>query len=261
MSVQNTEAFEAEVNAPAVTESDAFAQTATADIAQDAPATNSNKFYTEEDLARVRSQEKSKLYPELEATKAKLAQLEKEREEEAARRAEAERAEAERLKQLQEQEMDAKSLIDVRTKELQEQLERERQERERFQALLEHEKKFAELQDYKASILEQNREAIIPQLLDLVSGNTPEEIDASVASLKERSQKIFEDVQASQQDSRRNMQGTRVSAPPAGPLETNSENREFTAQDIASMSLNDYAKYRAKLLSPKAQGQSKGFMG
>jgi hypothetical protein len=39
------------------------------------------------------------------------------------------------------------------------------------------------------------------------------------------------------------------------------EQPNFTAEDISTMSMNDYAKYRSKLLSPKAQGKSSGLFG
>jgi hypothetical protein len=63
------------------------------------------------------------------------------------------------------------------------------------------------------------------------------------------------------QNARKEMTGTRATLPPAGPLETNSEQRQFTAQDIASMSMNDYAKYRDKLMSDSARGKSRGLFG
>lgn len=66
------DAFEAEANtAPVVNVSGVDAPTVT-----EAP-TSTPKFYTEEDLAKVRSQEKSKLYPELESLKSEVASLKK----------------------------------------------------------------------------------------------------------------------------------------------------------------------------------------
>lgn len=222
---------------------------------------SNQKFYTEEDLAKVRSQEKSKLYPEIDSLKEELNSLRKEKEEEAARRnAEAE-AEALRIKEAQESELDAKSYAELKTKELQEQLERERSERERAFALLEREKTYADLQAYRQQVLETEREAIIPELVDLIAGNTREEISASVESLKERSAKILESAQSAMQNARKEMTGTRATLPPAGPLETNSEQRNFTPQEIAAMSQNEYAKYRDRLLSPQARGKSSGMFG
>ena len=250
-------AFESEANvAPVVNVSGVDAPTVT---------TTSSKFYTDEDLAKVRSQEKDKLYPQIDKLKEEVENLKKEKQEEAARKAadEAAKMAAEAAKQQAqlEDELDAKSLIKVKEQEWSEQLERERTERERAFALLERERDFANLQSYKQSKLEQERDNIMPELLDLVSGNTAEEVDASLESLKERSARILESAQSAMQNARKEMTGTRATLPPAGPLETNTEQRNFTAQDIASMSMNEYAKYRDKLMSDSARGKSKGLFG
>jgi DNA repair exonuclease SbcCD ATPase subunit len=250
-------AFESEANvAPVVNVSGVDAPTVT---------TTSSKFYTDEDLAKVRSQEKDKLYPQIDKLKEEVENLKKEKQEEAARKAadEAAKMAAESAKQQAqlEDELDAKSLIKVKEQEWSEQLERERTERERAFALLERERDFANLQSYKQTKLEQERDNIMPELLDLVSGNTAEEVDASIESLKERSARILESAQSAMQNARKEMTGTRATLPPAGPLETNTEQRNFTAQDIASMSMNEYAKYRDKLMSDTARGKSKGLFG
>lgn len=238
------------VDAPAVTSSNTIASNQF-----------TGKFYTEEDLAKVRSQEKDKLYPQIESLKEELNSLRKEKEEatmakDAEAQALAEKAKAEALAEL-----DAKSYADTRLTELQEQLERERQERERAFALLEREKTFADLQNYRAQRLDQERENIIPELIDLITGNTQEEIESSIAGLKDRSARILESAQSAMQNARKEMTGTRVTAPSAGPLDTNSEQRQFSAEDIQSMSLNDYAKYRDRLLSATARGKSRGLFG
>jgi len=140
-------------------------------------------------------------------------------------------------------------------------LDRERQERERAFALLEREKSFAELQSYRTTRLDQERENIIPELVDLIAGNTPEEIEESIQGLKDRSSRILDSAQQAMQAARRDMTGTRVTTPAAGPLDIETGTKQFTAEDISGMSLNDYAKYRNQLLSPGAQGRSKGLFG
>jgi len=249
-------AFEAEANtAPVVNVSGVDAPTVT--------TTDSvkSKFYTDEDLAKVRSQEKDKLYPQIESLKEELNSLRKEKEEEAARRNATAQAEAERAKAEALSELDSKSYADARLSELQEQLERERQERERAFALLEREKTYADLQAYRQQVIEQERDNIIPQLVDFIQGNSREELAESVERLKERSASILESAQSAMQNARKEMKGTSISAPPAGPLETNSEQRSLTPQEIAAMSMNDYAKYRDRLMSDAARGKSRGLFG
>ena len=157
--------------------------------------------------------------------------------------------------------MDVRDLLKKKESEFNEQLERERQARESAFALLEREREYADLQSYRTSVLEAERENIIPELLDLVSGNTREEVEQSIESLKERSARILESAQAAMQNTRREMTGTRTTLPPAGPLDINSEQRNFTAEEIAAMPMNEYAKYRQRLLSDKAQGRGQGLFG
>lgn len=236
----------------------------------DAPTVNtevkeSPKFYTEDDLAKVRSQEKDKLYPVIEQLKEEVSSLRKEKDEKAARlaaeAAEKEAAEEAKAKEERESELEVRELLKVKEQEWQEQLERERQERERAFALLEQERAFTDLQNYRTQRLEQERESIIPELVDLVSGNTREELEASLEGLKERSARILESAQQAMQATRRDMAGTRATLPPAGPLENNSSQRQLTAAEIAAMSVQEYAQYREKILSPSARGVSQGLLG
>lgn len=223
------------------------------------------KFYTEDDLNKVRAQEKEKLYPQIDSLKEELASLKKEREEAAA-------AKAAKAKAEEEEELSLKELLARRTEEfeaqlntekqnLQEQLLTEKQEREKAFALLEREREFASLQAYKAQRIDEVRDNIIPELVDLISGNTKEEIESSIAALTERSSRILDSVQQASQDARRQMVGTRATLPATGPLDIETGSRQFTAEEIAAMSMNDYAKYRQQLLSPSAQGRSSGLFG
>jgi len=250
-------AFEAEAGtAPVVNVSGVDAPTVTT-----TEKVNNQKFYTDEDLAKVRSQEKEKLYPQIESLKEELLSIKKEKEEEAARRAAHAEAEAARIREEALAELDSKSYADARLSELQEQLERERVERERAFALLEREKTFADLQAYRQEVLNQERDNIIPELVDLIQGNSREELQASVENLKERSARILESAQSAMQNARKEMKGTSITTPPNGPLETNSEQRNFTPQEIAAMPMNEYSKYRSRLLSERAQGKTQGLLG
>jgi len=251
------EAFEAEANqAPTIVDAGVDAPTV-----KTTKITDSSKGYTEEDLAKVRSQEKDKLYPQIEKLKSELEEIKQMREAElAAKQAEKEAQDVEERARL-EADLDVRELLKKKETEWSEQLERERQERERAFALLEREKTFAEIQNFRQQRLEEEREAIIPELLDLVTGNTQDEINTSIESLKDRSTRILESAQQAMQSARKEMTGSRVTAPPTGPLDINSEQRNFTADEISAMPMNEYAKYRQRLLSPKAQGKGSGLFG
>ena len=226
---------------------------------------NGNKFYTEDDLAKVRSQEKDKLYPQIEKLKEELDAIKRDKEEElaakSAQEAELAKASAEEAKRKQEEELEVRDLLKVKESEWQEQLERERNERERAFALLEREKAFTEIQNYRNTRLEEERDSIIPELVDLISGNTTEEIESSIQGLKDRSSRIIDAVQQQAQSARRDMAGTRVTTPPAGPMDIETGSRQFSAAEIADMPMNEYVKYRSQLLSPTAQGRTKGILG
>jgi len=220
-----------------------------------------DKAYSEDDLKRVREQEKSKLYPQIDSLKEELNLLKKEREERiaeaAARAAEAE-AEA---KKKAESEMDVRQLLESKEQEWAQKLEAERLERERAFTLLERERQYVELNEYRTRRLEDERDNIMPELVDLISGNTPEEIEQSITGLRERSSRILESAQSAMQNARKEMTGSRVTAPPSGPMDTNMEQNSFTAEQIAAMSVTEYAKYRGKLLGKSASDRGKGIFG
>ena len=264
----SADAFAAEAGAvPVVVDSGADALTAADNVdfaahVEDAKNTNpTQKVYTEDDLVKVRSQEKNKLYGQLEKLKDQVDVLSREREDKLNQHTAEEKAREAELRARQEADMDVRDLLKTKEQEWQEQLDRERQERERAFALLEREKTFAELQNYRQTRVEQERDNIIPELIDLVVGNTSDEIEASITGLRDRSSRILESAQSAMQAVRRDMTGTRVTSPQSGPLDINTGNRQFTAEEIAAMPMNDYAKYRQQLLSDKAQGRNKGLFG
>ena len=221
----------------------------------------SERFYTEDDLSRIRSQEKDKLYPQVERLKEEVTLLKRERDERIASE-ERLRAEAEaEARAKAETDMDVRTLLETKEREWRDQLEAERSEREKAFALLEHERQFQEVMSYRAQRTAEEQDAIIPELLDLISGSTPEEIESSIAGLKERSSRILDSAQSAMQTARRDMAGSRVTAPAAGPLDTNSDNQSFTPEQIAGMSFTDYAKHRSRLLGQASATRNQGLFG
>ena len=211
--------------------------------------------YTADDLAKARSQEKEKLYPQVEKLKEELAllkQREAEREADEAKRKDERKARdaeaAKRKKEEEEAELSAKELLARKEQELLAQIETERLEREKALALLEQERNFQQLMNYRSQRIEQERDNIIPELIDMVQGNSEDEIEQSISALKDKSARIFEAVAQAGTQSRKEMVGSRVTVPASGPLDNDSEQRTFSPDDISNMSLADYAKNRAKLL-------------
>jgi hypothetical protein len=218
-----------------------------------------------EAIQKARAQEKAKLYPQMEKLQEELASLRskeqereaKEAERKAARSVREAEAAAERKKQ-EESELEVRDLLAKKEQEWQSQLESERAEREKAFALLQRERDFQELQQYRQQRLEAERNNIVPELIDLISGNSKEEIEASVADLTTRSAKIFESVSAASQQTRKEMVGTRITIPSSGPLDNDSSQSNLTPENIANMSQAEYAKHRTKLLGAASNNRGQG---
>jgi HD-GYP domain-containing protein (c-di-GMP phosphodiesterase class II) len=250
-------------NTPEVTEVTA---TPEATFAEETLIPNTDKVA--EAIQKARAQEKAKLYPQVEKLQEELALLRskeqereaKEAERKAARQAREAEAAAERKKQ-EEAELEVRDLLAKKEQEWQAEIKREREDREKAFALLEREREFQELSAYRQQRLEQERDAIIPELIDLISGNTKDEIESSIAGLKERSSKIFDSVAQVAQQSRKEMVGTRITSPASGPLDNDSDSRQYSPNDINNMSMADYAKNRAKLLGTAGNNRGQGLFG
>ena len=221
--------------------------------------------YSADDIAKAREQEKAKLYPQMEKMKEELASLKKAREEEVAKEAERVNArnakkaeEALKAKQKEEEELSVKELLSKKEQEWQSAIEAERLERERAFAMLEKEREFQELNNYRQGRLEQERDNIVPELIDLINGNTKEEIEQSISMLKEKSASISSSVQQAMQTAKQQMVGTRVSSPAAGPLDNDSSQQSLTPDSIRDLSMAEYAKQRAKLLGTAASNRGQG---
>ena len=239
-------------------------ETATPEVVAPEVETVTQSF-TADDLAKVRAQEKAKLYPQMEKMAQELEALKKEREEAIARKkakqAEREAEKAEKQKRKEEKELSYKELLAKKEQEFQSALESERLERENAFALLEKERKFQDLMYYRQQRIEQERDNIVPQLLDLVSGGSEEEIEQSIENLKAKSAGIMQDVQQTVLSTKQQMVGTRVTVPASGPLDNDSESNISTPDSIRDMSMADYAKNRAKLLGSAATNRGQGLFG
>jgi hypothetical protein len=240
-------------------------QLAEAVTAQEVFQNEVSSVYTADDIAKAREQEKAKLYPQMEKMKEELAAAKARAEQASAAEAERENlraalekeAEAKR-KQEEENELSFKELLAKKEQEFNSQLENERLERERAFALLEQERRFQELMNYRQDRLEQERDSIVPELIDLIQGNTPDEIESSIATLKDKSSSILQSAQAAMQSAKQQMAGTRITAPASGPLDNDSSQQSYTPDAIRDMTMADYAKQRAKLLGTAASNRGQG---
>jgi len=95
--------------------------------------------------------------------------------------------------------------------------------------------------------LTEEQETIIPELIDLIAGNSEEDIENSIAVLRERSSAIIESIQQATSQSGR-LRGPQVTAPPTGPMDNQQEYQTMSADDIRNMPMDQYTKMRERLM-------------
>lgn len=226
------------------------ASTATPSETPPAVAEETPQTFTADALQKAREQEKNKLYPEIERLKRESAEKDQ-------RLAAFEQAKAEALKAQtaqEESQMDFHELLQKKEAEWNARLAEEQRQREEAFAMLQREREYQDLQNYLQSRLAEVGDQIIPDLRDLVGGSSTEEIDASVASMVQRSAAIVQGAQAAMQQTRQGMSGTRVTTPAAGPLDTDPAQRTYSDDDVRQMSMADYIKNRSRLMRGGSRG-------
>lgn len=212
--------------------------------------------FTAADLERVRQEEKDKLYSRLttvdERSKALEAELTTLREERRAREteeAQRQQAEADAAKQKAESEMSAKRLLEERSSEWENRFAQIEREREQERAALAKESEYNRLRAYIQERVGAERESIAPELVDLIAGNTPDEVDASIQMLKDKTSQIFQSVQSAQETARSQMRGVAATGYTGnGPVDSEGGSRQLSAEDIKNMPMSEFAKYRSQLL-------------
>lgn len=230
---------------------------------------DNQRVFSEDEVHKIRQQEKEKMYKRLEdadhrvkAMEEQLNVISTEREKAIKEAEERAKKEAEILRQREVEELSAKELLLRRETEFNQrinQVEEEwsnkfqelEQQRQAQDALLEKERYLQQLDSYRQRRLQAEQESIIPELRDLISGNTEEEIENSISVLKERSNAIIESIQRTSQPPR--PKGAPVTAPPTGPLENQQEYQTLTADDIRNMPMDQYVKMRDRLLNARTQ--------
>jgi len=255
-----------EITIPAVAV-DAFNEAAQ-QVAPNNQATPTGKTFSETDVENIRKQEKDKMYKRLEEADARAKAMEeqlkvlaKDREAAIKKAEETARAEEEIRKQREFEELTSKQLLaktedefNVKIKnidaEWQARFAAIEEDRKAQQALLDKERELRELETYRQRRLHEEQENIIPELIDLVAGNTTEEIDASVEILRQRSAAILQSVQQATQP--RQPKGVSVTSPVSGPLENQQEYQTLNSDDIRNMTMDQYVKMRDRLLSSRS---------
>ncbi|MEV7902159.1 hypothetical protein [Streptomyces anulatus] len=225
-----------------------------------APPAPEGRSFTQAEVERARQEEKDKLYSRLQkgderlqSLEAELAQFREERE--AREKAETERqaAEEQTAKEKAEADMSARRLVEERSTEWERKFAELQQEREQERATLAKEAEFNRLRAYIQERINAESGSIAPELRDLVSGNTPEEIDQSIEMLKAKTDAIFNSVQSAQQAARSQMRGVASTGYTGnGPTDADAGTRQLSVDDIKNMPMAEFAKYRSQLLGAAA---------
>lgn len=232
-------------------------------VVQMPPAPSEQKPVTAEDIRAMimrekeeaRREEKEKLYPQIDELKAQLSELTREREERLAAEAAAQAAAEEEERRRIEAEMSAKELIERQKAAFDQQIAELQADRDRERAMREKEAEFARLANYRMQRLQQEEQNIAPQLRDLVSGNTEEEIEASIERMKQKTAEIVAELQRADLSRRQSVPMPPTAGPSLDPSAMTGEGstRSFSADDIRNMSPAEYGQMRSQLLDAARQ--------
>jgi hypothetical protein len=217
------------------------------------PIQPETRYFTEADLERARQQEKDKLYERLEKTNAQLNEFKatvdslaadkKARDDELARqRSEADK-EAEKLKT---EKLTVQQLLEQQKAEFQTQQEKLKADWDRKLATMEMENKYQQLKSYIQRRIneEVNAATIIPDLAEYINGENEEEVEASIKKAQDKTATIVQAAMGTSSVPSIPM-GTSPTGAPFSPLDNLSpSNRQLTRDQIANMSMRDYAEYR-----------------
>lgn len=225
-------------------------------------------------IETARQQEKDKLYPtvqQLQTQQAEQAErlkvFEQEREAREKREAEAIAAAAAAAEEKRQAELSYGEKLAETEQRFSGQIGELQQQIAQRDVILEKERQYNELMTYRSARLATDDESdpasmILPELRDLVAGNTREEIDQSISALAERSGAILQQVAQARGMAQQSARGTGVTVPPVGPMDNNSGHQTVTAEEIRNMDMQTYAANRGRLLGAASQQQrDKGMFG
>jgi hypothetical protein len=223
-----------------------------------AEPTGTGRFFSEEEfnaaIEKARQQEKDKLYPTISRNDERSKAMADELKELRAFQKKQEKTEADRLaaieaerKKAAEAELSAKELIDKRQAEFEARMAQIEADNSQRVALVEKELEFTRLQAYIQRRINEEQDAIAPELLDFIDGNTPEAVEASIERVKAKTALILENVRGAGVRQRAAMPGVAPSAGTnaVGPIDAPG-NRELTAADINAMGMGEYAELRKR---------------
>jgi hypothetical protein len=236
------------------------------------------RLFTQEEVnaerERIRKEEHDKLYPDLQSWKSKAEAFEAEKTAREAAAAEAAANAAKEAERARIADLSAKEQLAEYQAKMERELEQERQARLATEQLWQKEQQFSALRLYRQQVLDSCKDDIFPEWWDDLVGpegdflTSTAEIDARAATLVKRTQAVLSNVTSQQDEQRRATPtaSTNTGAPsgydPTSDPNITHQGKTFTAEEIAGMSLADYAKNRQYLPTGRSGAvKSRGLFG
>ena len=194
------------------------------------------KSQLEEMLKKARKEEKDKLYKSLEKTKKEAEELQSERD----KVLDDLKLTREQLSTLKDSNMSDIDKVNKQIELLAEQNELLKKQLETVSHQAEERVRLSEVKSYKQKKIEQSG-LLFPEM---VVGNTPEEIDASISMLKEREKSVRQQLE----DQLRSERAQDVPRP-MSPEVTQSSTASADRYRVSKMSRDEYQAYRQKLMA------------
>lgn len=248
--------------------------------------------FTAADLERVRSEEKDKLYTKIDSLTTTIDGLKEqvggltaeEQRRVAAAEEERTRLEAEARRQ-EEQGLDAATLVERARAEWEQSLNQKEQEwnsrfeqseqaRQQAEALAAREREYTDLQQYILGQVRANEDRIAPQLVQWITGNSKEEVDAAIARAIATTDAIAEEMQQALGQQQPGVQPPTVQTPgaPAPPQlpgtrvtfapgeDPGVQFQQLTPEQINKMPMDQFAKLRSQI-GIGGQSNNRGLFG
>lgn len=197
-------------------------------------------------MQKVREQEKNKLYPKLDELKKKLAESDQQIAELKAAKGEAET----RLQESGKKKSEELTSLDGQLKKLESEFTQFKTSVEEEKKTLAERARQAELAAYKMSKIQEIGQGIIPEL---VTGNTEEEIDATVIFAKQKYDELAASIMADEQMRKSGQQGIKPTAP------MRQEKTIINGPAIRNLSPADWGKQRESMLERIRRGEISPF--
>lgn len=226
------------------------------------------QYFTAEQLEAARQQEKDKLYSKMQKTDEQLNQFKVTVEQlvadKTAREAEVEtqrQATADAIQKEKDAKLSAQELIEAKEAELKKQQAEFQKNMDIKLAAMQKEQEFLRLQSFTRTKVAEEIAAntIMPELVEYISGNTEQEVEASILKAKEKTATIVKGA-TTLTGGNLNPGGVSPTGGPSGPLDMLGGPRELTAEDIAKMDMNQFAEYRKQSGLSRA-GNGQGLFG